>query len=264
MTSNSDLRSLHSKIDSYYAKGYLDTWCGNVRKEWSEFLNRFFTILTKEFFKELKDEPRVLDIGCGPSISNIIAASSWSSHIILADFLESNRVEVRGFWRGPDDEYSYCFNWNHHFKFNGVLELNPNISDIESRTRNAIRGVYFCDVLNDESMFLVEDSKVINQDSRIKADVVIASLVLDVVALNHKTFLRALINVSKCLKPNGIILLQGSLGESIYTVGSAVFPVMNIDELGLKKIFHEASMNVLKWETTTHITTHYFAVLRMK
>ena len=48
---------------------------------------------------ENPSEKRILDVGCGPSISNIISASKWSQNIILADFLESNRREVERFWK---------------------------------------------------------------------------------------------------------------------------------------------------------------------
>ena len=34
---------------------------------------------------------RVLDLGCGPSICNILAASRWTDHIYLADLLQGNR-----------------------------------------------------------------------------------------------------------------------------------------------------------------------------
>ena len=46
-----------------------------------------------------KCERLILDVGCGPSISNIISASKWSQNIIMADFLESNRREVERFWK---------------------------------------------------------------------------------------------------------------------------------------------------------------------
>ena len=59
-------------------------------------------VLTKINIVDDNKEPKrqtVLDIGCGPSISNIISASKWSQHIILADFLDSNRKEVERFWK---------------------------------------------------------------------------------------------------------------------------------------------------------------------
>jgi hypothetical protein len=41
--------------------------------------------------QERGKEAVVLDLGCGPSICNILAASTWSRHIYLADLLEGNR-----------------------------------------------------------------------------------------------------------------------------------------------------------------------------
>ena len=59
-------------------------------------------VLTKINIVDDNKEPKqrtVLDIGCGPSISNIISASKWSQNIFLADFLDSNRKEVERFWK---------------------------------------------------------------------------------------------------------------------------------------------------------------------
>ena len=48
----------------------------------------------------------------------------------------------------------------------------------------------------------------------------------------------------------------------MYTVGSAVFPVMNIDEISLRKIFESAGFSVRKWELCAKTTTHYFVLLQ--
>ena len=40
-----NLKQLHSKVDKFYSNGYLQTWCGSVREEWTEFLDRIFSIL---------------------------------------------------------------------------------------------------------------------------------------------------------------------------------------------------------------------------
>ena len=102
-------------------------------------------------------------------------------------------------------------------------------------------------------MFLVED---------VTADVIIASLVFDVVATTDSMFVSALDRVKRYLNPKGLIVIQGSLGENVYSVASSVFPVMNVDEVRLRNIFVKCQMEVLKWETTVKHTTHYFAVLQ--
>jgi len=146
---STNLKQMHQDIDKFYSKGYLDAWCSYVHTEWQEFLDRAFSILIPQIFDELleanarshssdeeENERFILDVGCGPSISNIISASKWSQNIIMADYLESNRREVERFWKNAADGFS----WDHYFRFNGVLELNPDVDSLCRRTRNAIKG----------------------------------------------------------------------------------------------------------------------------
>ena len=93
-------------------------------------------------------------------------------------------------------------------------------------------------------------------------DFIIASLIFDVVAVNRKMFKDALENVIRYLKPGGHIVVQGSLGEHVYTVGSAAFPVMTADEDLILGIFQELKLQVVKWKLDVHLTTHYFCLLK--
>ena len=62
----------------------------------------------------------VLDMGAGPSICNIIAASRWSSHIYLAELLEGNRKEIQKFL---DKDYD-AWNWQPYFDFQVIISSN--------------------------------------------------------------------------------------------------------------------------------------------
>ena len=78
-------------------------------------------------------------------------------------------------------------------------------------------------------------------------DLVIASLVFDVVAVTDKMFRSCLANVTdNALRQGGLIVIQGSLNEKCYTVGSSVFP-------GMPNIPHQI-------QTFIHLdTVSYFA-----
>ena len=115
MTTNDDhhhnhqLKNLHSKRDAYYAQvrkniiwahfikyvgryflqGYLNTWCDRVRVEWTKFLHRAFNDIVP------KRGGSLLDVGCGPSISNVISASAHFDTIIMADFLQVCRCNLK-------------------------------------------------------------------------------------------------------------------------------------------------------------------------
>ena len=97
------------------------------------------------------------------------------------------------------------------------------------------------------------------------ADVVIASLVFDVVAVTDKAFRSCLTNVvEEALKPGGFIVIQGSLHEKCYTVGSAVFPAMDMTQDRLLAIFDQCNLDVVKFELCVKYSTHYFALLKRR
>ena len=80
---------------------------------------------------------------------------------------------MSSFLKSTDDG----FNWSHYFSYLAELEQSPppeGVDTIESRTRDAIRGVGFCDVTV---------PKVFSMTSSRAASVIVASLVFDVVAL---------------------------------------------------------------------------------
>ena len=118
-------------------KGYLNCWCADVKKEWTEFLHRVFAQIIEPSFiskgsNDLKNT-QLLDIGCGPSIANIISASKYFNRITMADYLTSNRNEVERFVEQNAD-----FEWMHYFQYVSDLEHDPNVEDIIQRTRNSI------------------------------------------------------------------------------------------------------------------------------
>ena len=67
--------------------------------------------------------------------------------------------------------------------------------------------------------------------------------------------------VVRFLKPGGLLLVQGSLGEDVYTVGSSIFPVMNIDEPSFRRVVQECGLEVEKWTLCTKESTYYFSML---
>mgnify|MGYP002042169882 FL=1 len=103
-----------------------------------------------------------------------------------------------------------------------------------------------------------------NNDANEEFDVIIASLVFDVVATTKEMFKTALKHVVHYLKPGGFIVIQGSLGEHCYTVGSAMFPAMNATEDMILDIFKEEHLEVKQMELCQKLTTHYYVILQKK
>ena len=79
-------------------------------------------------------------------------------------------------------------------------------------------------------------------------------------------------------------MVQGSLGESVYTVGSAIFPVLNVDEDDVREVFGDKArarvkiptdeslwlqvafyfqgFKMVRFEICEKVSRHYYAVLK--
>lgn len=241
---------MHEAIDAYYPRTYLDCWAQHVRTDWAEFLDRVFlsdvpTLLGQE-------GGTVIDLGCGPSICSIISASRWSREIYLTELLEGNRKEVEKWVKDQEGAY----NWQHYMDFQGVLELNPDTASIASRVRAAVAGVLPCDLATDS---------VFPQDAPrppAAADILIASLVFDVVCVDAAQLQVMMARALNWVKEDGLMIVQGSFGETAYAVGSAYMPVLDIQEDQFLKVVEALGLEVVRLETTVRVSTHYYTVLR--
>ena len=65
-----------------------------------------------------------------------------------------------------------------------------------------------------------------------------------------------------CQKQDGLLAVEGSLGEERHCVGSTVLPVLNIHQKYLLEVFEMLSLEVRKWETTVRLSRHYLISLK--
>lgn len=119
-----NLTVLHQNLDFHYPKTYLNAWAAGVRPDWATFL---FNVFREDVPRLLRrdGDVSIMDLGCGPSICNIISASMCSDRILMAELLPGNRREIVKFLCDEDD----AWNWDPYFEFqvtpiNVVLIIN--------------------------------------------------------------------------------------------------------------------------------------------
>jgi hypothetical protein len=61
---------------------------------------------------------------------------------------------------------------------------------------------------------------------------------------------------------DGVLLIQGSLGERLYTVGSAAFATLNVTQQNVEETFDKCGLRIRDWKTCEKQSTHYFALLQ--
>ena len=57
-------------------------------------------------------------------------------------------------------------------------------------------------------------------------------------------------------------MIQGSLGEHIYTVGSAAFPTLDVSQDQVEEVFEKCRLEVIGWTVSKKESSHYFALLQ--
>ena len=123
--------------------------------------------------------------------------------------------------------------------------------------KKSVAGVIECNLATEE----VFPEGALNEE----VDVLICSLVFDVVCTDPSSLEVVMTRALTCLKQDGLMVVQGSLGEERYCVGSAVFPVLNIDQKTLLEVFENLSLEAkLTWAYAVRVSRHSVTVLNIK
>ena len=150
---------------------------------------------------------RILDIGSGPAIANIISAAPFAAEIVLSEYAEANRSALLQ-WLNNDPN---AFDWTHVFK--------RIVVDFEAKTeeqvpiraelvRKVVKAVVPCDANQDPPI----PTEYVNQ-----YDIVTDLLCLPAACATREDYTAALIRLHALLKPGGKIVLYTPESEDAPT-----------------------------------------------
>ena len=163
---------------------------------------------------------RILDIGSGPVIANIISAASHAAEIVLSEYTEANRAALLQ-WLNNDPN---AFDWTHILKYVVV--------DIEGKTeeevpiqaelvRKVVKAVVPCDANQDPPI----PSEYVDE-----YDIVTDFLCLVSACATTEDYAAALIRLHALLKPGGkIVLYTPEYGNTLTPVSYPVGPYQFFD-----------------------------------
>ncbi|XP_078577534.1 nicotinamide N-methyltransferase-like [Branchiostoma floridae x Branchiostoma japonicum] len=191
------------------------------------------TPIFKEFHEifnstgRLKPESRLLDVGSGPTIHQLISASRFCTEIVCAEYIENNRTEIEKWVKKDPDMHD----WAPFFKF--VADLEGDSSSWEARQshlRDAIKEVIPCDLTKPEPF----------PPLQYQFDVVTISFCLEVACPDRETYSAAVRNITRLLKPGGTLALAGVTNQTFYSFGGYKFFTLHIDSSFMREVFEKA------------------------
>ncbi len=180
---------------------------------------------------------RLLEVGGGPTIYQLISASAVTDQIIFSEYLDDNRKEITKWIKGSRG----AFNWDKYFRF--VLQLEgkkcsqSSLREIKRRLRDKIKAVIFCDVLKNNVLktkkYKIFDAVSINFCSESITD-------------NEKDFILSLRNITALLKENGLLVMTLLKNAKYYKVGEVKFCSFPVNERYIKKVLPRIGYSDIK------------------
>ncbi|XP_074080130.1 phenylethanolamine N-methyltransferase [Macrotis lagotis] len=184
---------------------------------------------------------RLLDVGSGPTVYQLLSACPHFEDITMTDFLEGNRRELRLWLRGDPG----AFDWSRYSQHACLIEgRGESWQEKEHQLRSKVKRVLPIDVHQPQPLGP-------GSPAPLPTDALISAFCLEAVSPDHASFQRALDHITTLLRPGGHLLLIGALEESWYLAGEAKLAVVPIREGDVREALSRSGYQVRDFRTYT-------------
>ncbi|XP_073345258.1 phenylethanolamine N-methyltransferase [Pagrus major] len=186
----------------------------------------------------------LVDIGSGPTLYQVLSGCEVFNKVLLTDFLEVNRQELRHWLQ---DEGGCNLDWTPYLQYVCKLEgRRPSEwTKKAAKLRQVITDILPIDVHRPQP--LARDA--LPSEG---ADCLVSCFCLESVSPDLAAFTRALGHIRRLLRPGGHLLLIGALGESYYFGGPGVkIPVVPLNEAQVCDSLKESGYTLIRLEVYT-------------
>ncbi|XP_053728184.1 phenylethanolamine N-methyltransferase-like [Synchiropus splendidus] len=183
----------------------------------------------------------LLDVGSGPTLYQLMAACEIFDKVIMSDFLEANRHELRN-WLENNGKCS--LDWSPFFKYACKLEGREASAWEEkaARLREVVKDIVHADVHLPQPV----SPDVLPPEG---ADCIVSCFCVDAASLNMATYSRNLGHVVSQLKPGGHLLIKGAVGMTYWCGGpKAKMPMFPFTEAQICQILSENGLSLIRLE----------------
>ena len=205
--------------DDFSPRAYLDEYYADIGGE-NDALLRFYV----EVYKQISPDSILLDFSGGPTIYPLIAAAEKVKEIHFSDYLETNLAETRK-WLQNDET---AFDWRGFVQRTLEIEHASPCSPAaviqrEAAIRQRVTRLITCDV--------TQPCPIVGASQHY--DIVVSNFCAESATDDRDQWLVFVQNILSLLKPGGQFILTALKGARHYSVGTKIFPAVEIDEQDL-------------------------------
>ncbi|XP_063596661.1 indolethylamine N-methyltransferase-like [Penaeus indicus] len=233
----------HQYLETFDPRQYHRTFYSSVDEEVKFFLRRYHEVFANDplLSARCRSRRRVLEFGCGPVPVYAASAAFFSESITMAEIIPASRSEIES-WMDCRPE---ALDWSPFFSYLASLGDGRKEEDISERLREAFQVVLPCDGTLEEPLFPI----------RQRYDVIMTTLCLEFATTtkdDHRTMLGRVVNL---LRPGGVLLMAGALGNTSYSVGSTRYPSVSLQKEDLEEAVVAAGLRVASMTTLERLTS---------
>ncbi|XP_009570188.2 nicotinamide N-methyltransferase [Cuculus canorus] len=171
----------------------------------------------------------LIDIGCGPTIYQLLSACENFQEIFASDYTDQNRRELEKWLRKEPG----AFDWSPVVQYVCELEGNREAwAAKEERLRKKVKQVLKCDVTKANPVALPP------------VDCIVSTLCLEAACKDLATFRSAVRNIGALVKPGGHLVLLTVLQETFYAFNNQVFSCLRLEKNMVEEAVEAAGFDV--------------------
>ncbi|NXF09259.1 NNMT methyltransferase, partial [Smithornis capensis] len=202
-------------------------------REWATvFLKQNLRSLHKIFSLDGLKGDTLIDVGCGPTIYQLLSACEHFREITALDYTDQNRRELEKWLKNE----AGAFDWVPVVKYVCELEGDRDKwAEKQEKLRKKVKQVLKCDVTKANPTDPV---------SLPPADCIVSTLCLEAACKDLPAFRRALRNISTLVKPGGHLVLVTVLKETYYAFNDQVFSCLRLEKHEVEEAVEAAGFQV--------------------
>ncbi|XP_064120703.1 indolethylamine N-methyltransferase-like [Macrobrachium nipponense] len=196
---------------------YHSTFYSALDDEVKFFLEAYHNAFEKDILLTSRgsNQRRVLDFGCGPVPVYAGTAAHFANSITMAEIAPANRQAINSWMNSEEAALDWSLFFNHIASLDGGTKAGE---DYVQRLRDVFQLVVPCDGELENPLHPVCQTY----------DIVMSTLCLEFATISLDDYRVMLANVTHLIKPGGVLMMAGALGNTSYYVGQSKYPSVSL------------------------------------